>query len=72
MSTLGLQVSYFWYSRYLLNGNGGKQASFVVVTMGSSAAWSPHLSSQDTWGGLFVPVGGKLGTLALREWALAK
>lgn len=30
MSTLGLQVSYFWYSRYLLNGSEGKQVSFVI------------------------------------------
>lgn len=34
LNTLGLQVSHFWYSRYLLNDSREKQASFVIVTLG--------------------------------------
>lgn len=75
MNTVGLQVSHFWCSRYLLNGSGGKQASFVIVTMARGdlqpdLSAGTHFSSQDTRVGL--PVGDKLGTLALKGWALAK
>lgn len=53
----------------------GKQAVCYCDCGMRSAAWpwaGTHLSSQDTKQGLFEPVGSKLGTWALKEWALVK